>query len=523
MRIPNFRTAGLVACALVLVLTHSLVGAAAERTIDVDASRVKGRRNDFFRRVVGAGRAAEGLRADWQRDLAVVHRECGFEYIRFHGLLQDEMGVYHEDVSGKPTYNFQYVDALYDRILDIGMKPFVELGFMPEALASGSQTIFWWKGNVTPPRDYAKWASLVEALVRHWTERYGHDEVASWYFEIWNEPNISPFWSADQAEYFKLMSATAAAIKRVSVDYRVGGPATAGHGWISDTIAYAAANGVPLDFVSTHDYGVRGGALDEHGVQQLFLDPARDAIVSGVRGVREEIQKSAMPELPLHYTEWSTSYSSRDPVHDSYVSAPYILSRLKGVEGIADSMSYWTFTDIFEESGTVPSPFHGGFGMLNFQGLRKPSFFAYQFLNRLGDVEIASSDPESWACSSRAGVQVLFWNYTPPNTKESNQDYFRRELPAPETAPARVAISSLEPGSYELRVYRIGYRSNDVYDAYLALGAPRSLSREQVRQLAQSASGAPDMVERVKIGRDGRFSRELPMHDNDVYLVVLER
>ena len=130
---------------------------ASPRVIAVDYSQVKGKHNKFFREVVGAGRAAEGLRADWQRDLALVHRECGFKYIRFHGLLQDEMGVYSEDKQGRPVYNFQYIDALYDAILNAGMKPFVELSFMPQALASGSKTIFWWKGNITPPKDYGKW------------------------------------------------------------------------------------------------------------------------------------------------------------------------------------------------------------------------------------------------------------------------------------------------------------------------------------------------------------------------------
>src|SRR4051794_35711468 len=156
--------------------------AAPRRTISADYGRVRGRLDTFFRTTVGAGRAAEGLRADWQRDLAVAHRECGFEYVRFHGLLEDEMGVYSEDRQGRPVYNFQYVDAVYDAVLAAGMRPFVEIGFMPKALASGDKTIFWWKGNVTPPKDPAKWEALVGALVRHWTDRYGRDEVRRWYF-----------------------------------------------------------------------------------------------------------------------------------------------------------------------------------------------------------------------------------------------------------------------------------------------------------------------------------------------------
>lgn len=494
------------------------------RTIAADYGRVKAQRDKFPQLVVGAGRAAEGLRADWQRDLALVQRECGFEYIRFHGLLQDELGVYSEDKQGRPVYNFQYIDAVYDAILKANMRPFVEFGFMPRALATGEKTIFWWRGNITPPRDYAKWEALIRALVQHWTDRYGQAEVRRWYFEVWNEPNLKDaFWSGDQAEYFKLYDATVRAVKSVSPDYRTGGPATAGRAWVPEMIAHAAAARVPLDFITTHDYGVRGGAVDAEGTQQLFLDPARDAIVAGVRDVRKQIATSSMPNLALHYTEWSTSYSPRDPVHDAYLSAAYIVSRLKGVEGNAQSMSYWTFTDIFEENGPVPSPFHGGFGLINFQGLRKPSFYAYQFLNRLGPVELVSGDADSWTTRSDGGAQVLFWNYTPPQTTESNQVYFKRDLPSRNVGDVRVALTGLPPGSYTLNVYRVGYGVNDVYTDYFKLGSPATLTREQVRALAARNNGDPVSTARVQITRAGAFTRDFPLRENDVYLITLLR
>jgi xylan 1,4-beta-xylosidase len=494
------------------------------RVISGDYRRVKGPRTPFSQLVVGAGRAAEGLRADWQRDLVLVHRECGFEYVRFHGLLQDELGVYSEDRHGKPVYNFQYIDAVYDAILNAGMRPFVEFSFMPQKLASGDKTIFWWKGSVTPPRDYAKWDLLIRALVQHWTNRYGQDEVRRWYFEVWNEPNLKDaFWTGDQAEYFKLYDVTVRAVKSVSPDYRAGGPATAGRAWIPEMIEHAAKTRIPLDFITTHDYGVRGGAVDAEGTQQLFLDSSLDAIIAGVREVRAQINKSAMPNLPLHYTEWSTSYSPRDPVHDAYISAAYILSRLKGIEGHADSMSYWTFTDIFEENGPVPSPFHGGFGLINFQGLRKPSFYAYEFLHRLGNEELVSTDSESWTTRGGGGAQVLFWNYTPPKTQESNQVYFKRDLPSNRVGQVRVTISGLPPGRYTLNVYKVGYGVNDIYTDYLRMGSPSTLTREQVRTLAERNSGRPISTERVDVRDSGVFSRDLFLRENDVYFLTLTR
>lgn len=497
--------------------------AALRREIVADYGKSRGKHDRFFQRVVGAGRAAEALRADWQRDLSIVRREAGFRYIRFHGLLQDELGVYGEDRQGRPVYNFQYVDAIYDAILKTGMKPFVEFGFMPQALASGDKTIFWWKGNISPPKSYEKWAALVRALVRHWTTRYGAQEVEQWYFEVWNEPNLDFFWSGTQEEYFRLYEVTARAIKEVSPNYRVGGPATAGRGWITETIDFATRNRVPLDFITTHDYGVRGIGFDENGVQQLYLDASPEAITGGVREVRAKIKASASPNLPLHYTEWSASYSPRDPVHDSYISAPYILSKLKGAEGHADSMSYWTFTDIFEENGPVPSPFHGGFGLLNFQGLRKPAFYAYQFLNRLGETELANADAESWVCRDERGVQVLLWNFTAPVTRESNQTFFKRDLPAKDYGAVRVRLAGLPPGTYRLNVYRVGYQVNDVYTAYLKMGAPPTLQPAEVRQLAEQADGRPASTARIHIRAGQTFVRDLQLRENDVYLMTLER
>jgi xylan 1,4-beta-xylosidase len=228
-----------------------------------------------------------------------------------------------------------------------------------------------------------------------------------------------------------------------------------------------------------------------------------------------------MPNLPLHYTEWSTSYSPRDPVHDAYISAPYIVSRLKGAEGYADSMSYWTFTDIFEENGPVPSPFHGGFGLINFQGLRKPSFYAYQFLNRLGDEELASDDADSWVCRGKGGVQVLFWNYSPPKTDESDQVYYKRDLPAKDVGDVRVSVAGVPAGAYTLDVYRVGYRVNDVYTDYFRMGSLATLTREQVRTLANRNDGRPVATESISVAGSGTFERSFALRENDVYLVTL--
>ncbi len=507
------------------------------RLISADLSQVRGPMNRMHNLCVGAGRANEGLRADWQRQLRLVRDECGFRYIRFHGLFCDDMGVYHEDRQGNAIYNWQYIDELFDFILSIGMKPFVEIGFMPGQLASGPHTIFWYKANVTPPKDYAKWEAFIAAFTKHVTERYGSDEVRSWYFEVWNEPNLTGFWMGTtgdktyeeflptaQAEYFKLYAATARAVKSIDATYRVGGPATAGSGWIDETIAFCADNKVPLDFVTTHTYATNSGYLDETGSAGTVFSPDRNAVTGEVKGVRAKIDRSPFASAELHYTEWSSSYTPADPIHDSYHSAAFILDKIRNIGAAAASMSYWTFTDIFEEAGPRTTPFHGGFGMLNYQDLKKPAFFAYKFLNALGSDELVCTDPAAFVCRDKNGAtQALFWDFTitHPGPSVINQEFYKADQPAKLQPPAELRLTGLKPGAYRLLVTKVGYRANDVQSAWRDLGSPAQLTRAHVETLRTASSGAPAIDEKVTISKDGRFARTFDMRENDVWLVEL--
>lgn len=496
----------------------------AERVVSVDFNNAKGPMNTMFKECVGAGRANEGLRADWQQQLAFVKKACDFKYIRMHGLLTDDMAVYAEDRKGNPVYNFQYIDVLYDYLESIGMKPFVELGFMPSALASGKQTIFWWRGNVTPPKDYNKWADLIKHLVLHFTERYGADEVKTWYFEVWNEPNLSPgFWTGTQDEYFKLYEYSAKAVKSVNPEYRVGGPGTAGAAWEGDLIAFCEKNNVPIDFISTHSYGVKQGFLDEYGNSGTVLAKEKFAVSGDVLQSRKEIAASAKPNLELHYTEWSSSYTPADPIHDSYHEAPYILEKIKQVGNAANSMSYWVFTDIFEEPGPRFTPFHGGFGLLNLQGIAKPAFYAYEYLNKLGSTELENTDSRSWATKDgRGGIQVLLWDftYTLPDSV-NNQAYYVRDLPSKPKGKVKVSVSDVPEGMYALEIYKVGYHVNDAYTTYFEMGKPDQLTKPQVEEIKKLNNGAPVSAEIVKINSDGKFVRELDLRENDVFLLNL--
>lgn len=497
----------------------------SERVITADFNKVTGNLSTMFKECIGAGRANEGLRADWQQQLAYVKKECGFKYIRMHGLLSDDMAVYREDNHGNPEYNYQYIDPLFDFLLSIGMKPFVELGFMPSALASGNQTIFWWRGNVTPPKDYKKWEEFMRNLTEHFTERYGTEEVKTWYFEVWNEPNLSPgFWTGTQADYFKLYQYTVKGIKSVNSLYKVGGPATAGAAWVPEMISFCTKNNLPLDFISTHAYGVKQGFLDEYGNSGTVLSKDPMSVSGEVLNSRKQIAGSSMPNLELHYTEWSSSYTPADPIHDSYHEAAYILQKIKQVGTAANSMSYWVFTDIFEEPGPRFTPFHGGFGLLNTQGINKPAFFSYQFMNRLGNKELINADSTSWVCKDEKGnVQVLLWDFTNtlPEDSVNNQAYYIRDLPAQSKGKVKVEVSGVPKGSYTLEIYKVGYHANDAYSTYLAMNKPKQLTKQQVVQIKKQNDGSPFFSETIRVKSDGTFTKELDLRENDVYFLNL--
>jgi xylan 1,4-beta-xylosidase len=502
------------------------------RTIEADWLNIQGRHSELFHECIGAGRAAEGLRAEWLRQLTMCQDEIGFKAIRFHGLLTDDMGVYSETKDGMPRHNWQYIDQLYDSLLALNIKPFVEISFMPDALASGRQTIFWWKANVTPPKSWDKWDGLIKDLVAHWTERYGAEEVKQWNFEIWNEADYVAFFAPHdpnrrREEYFELYAHTAAAIKSVNKNYSVGGPAGSQTIWIQPLIEFCKTNNTPLDFISFHTYGLGGGAsgLDENGQQFLYLGENLRAPADTMMNGRKLVDATGETNLPLHITEWSASYSPRDPIHDSYFSAPYILEQFKNAEHGIRSMSYWVFTDIFEENGPPMTPFHGGFGLLNFAGIKKPAYFAYQFMNRLGATELKNSDAQSWVCrDGKGGAQILLWDLTRlADANIPNQTIFRKMQPAQTKGSVRVNLANVPPGRYRFALRQVGFEKNDAYSAYLKMNSPAQLSRAEEKTLRAAASGQPEFERAVQIGADGKFNEAFPLRENDVLLLTLMR
>jgi xylan 1,4-beta-xylosidase len=518
------RTVLRAALALAFTTPFALPAMAADaaRQIVIDANAPTVARDHAADLSVGSDYPGTLIRDDSLAQLKIAKDELGFRYIRFHGIFHDVLGTF-KLVDGKPVYNWTKIDYLYDKLLGMGIKPFVELGFTPDAMKTSDNSIFYWKGNTSHPKPEL-WAGLVDAFVRHVQQRYGKDEVRTWFFEVWNEPNLDGFWEkADQKAYFDLFDLTSKTLKAIDPALRVGGPSTAGAAWVPEFLAHTKQSGAAVDFITTHTYGVNGGFLDEEGKGDNKLSPSPDGIVGDVRKVRKEIEASYLPKLPLYFTEWSTSYSPRDLVHDSYMSAAYILSKLKATEGIAQGMSYWTYTDLFEEPGPPTAPFEGGFGLMNPQGIRKPAWFAYKYMHELGDQQVRTTDKQSWVTKDANGVQVLAWDFQAPDMgNKSNRPFFGVVQPTKTGTPLKLALKGMKPGTYTMQVYRTGFKANDAHTAYIEMGKPKTLTGEQVAQLQAQTVDKPE-TRKVKVAPNGTASVQVPMRVNDVVLVKIAK
>jgi xylan 1,4-beta-xylosidase len=403
---------------LVVLTTCSLpvVGQTAAETITIDASAPAHPFPHFWEQMFGSGRAVLSLRDAYRRDLREVRQITGFQFVRFHGIFNDDVGVYDEDKQGQVTYNFSYVDEIYDGLLANGVKPFVELSFMPYKLAARQDLqSFWYHPNVSPPKDYAKWDDMMTQFIRHLIDRYGVEEVASWYFEVWNEPNLD-FWSGTprQETYFELYDHTARDIKAVSPRLRVGGPATAQAAWIPDMIKHAEQTHVPLDFVSTHVYGNDKASDVFHTNENI---PRDQMVCRSVKKVHDEIKASSRPDMPLIWSEYNAAYDNEVAVTDSIYMAPWLATTIAQCDGLTEMMSYWTFSDVFEEQGIVKQPFYGGFGLIAAGGIPKPSFYAIEILHHLGEQRIDNNNPDVLVTKAADGsLEVAVWNLTNPGS-----------------------------------------------------------------------------------------------------------
>ncbi|MCK9478905.1 MAG: xylan 1,4-beta-xylosidase [Firmicutes bacterium] len=481
----------------------------ALKYIKIEKDTIPEKYSPCFKRSVGTGRIGLALQEEYVKALKEVQQDVGFDYIRGHGIFHDDMGIYRlHMIDGQEVeyYNFTYLDRIMDMYQDCNIKPFIEFGFMPEAMASGDQTQFYWKGNVTPPKDYAKWERLVVKTLEHLTQRYGIEETAGWYYEVWNEPNAEGFWqNADMDEYFKLYERTARAVKSVSERFRVGGPAVCGiepvH-WMVSFLEFCDKAKAPVDFLSRHCYTgkklKRGIFVSE---QELLPN---DYIIEEMIEARDIIKKSAFPNLELHITEFNSSYNAKCPVHDTVFNAAYLLKPLTLCDKYCDSLSYWTFSDVFEEQDVPHAQFHGGFGMIALNNIKKPVYHAFNFMNCLKE-NILYRDDSAIITSDNDGISAIVWNCG------------EREGECP---PEEFVLSiPVECEQVFIKKSRIDEEKGNVRDIWTKLGKPMYPSRKQIEILKQFAK--PALTAQTQHAAGGRVEIHSDFKGNGFELIEI--
>ena len=496
-----FRSIAAASLAFSALLATTEAQSGSNTTIVIDASAPTTPLPHFWEHMFGSGRAILSLREGYRQDLREVKQITAMQYVRFHAIFHDEVGVYDEDAQGKPVLNFSYVDQVYDGLLANGVRPFVELSFMPKKLASNQDALhaFWYKQNVSPPKDYAKWDELITQFTKHLVERYGIDEVSKWYFEVWNEPNID-FWAGDprQSTYFELYDHTARAIKAVNPQLRVGGPATAQAAWADAFVKHCTDKKVPVDFVSSHVYG-NDRSEDVFGTHEQI---PRDRMVCRAIGkVHEQLKSSTMPNLPLIWSEFNASYANEPAVTDTVYMGPWLADTIRQCDGLVDEMSYWTFSDVFEEQGVVKEPFYGGFGLLAAGGIPKPAFNAFLLLHRLGDERLKVESDSAMATRRKDGtLEIAAWNMADPDAPGTDK---------------QLTFQFQHARASKVQVTRLDAEHGDVHKAYAAMGSPRYPTKDQIEKLKIASRLSAAETHAI---RNGSVTLGIPAHG----LVLLE-
>jgi len=441
-------------------------------------------------------------------------------FIRTHFMLSTGDGIagfkfgstnaYTEDASDKPVYDWTIVDRIIDTYLDAGAKPFIEIGFMPKALSTnpepyrpdwspGSNFNQYYLGWAYPPKDYAKWAELVYQWVRHEVDKHGRSEVESWYWEVWNEPDIA-YWHGTPEEYDKLYDYSAQAVKRALPAAKIGGPASTGPSnakaaaFLRQFLEHCADKNTPLDFITYHAKG-RPSVVDGH--VRMGISKNAEDVDKGFEIVRAFPKFQNLPiVLSESDPEGCAACSARVYPQNAYRNGPlyaaYEAVMMKNIFDLADraktnirGMLTWAFE--FEDQ-----PYFDGFRTLATNGIDKPvlNFFrmagmmrgdrvrtgstsAVSIQTMLGDGVRGSADVDALAVRSDRELSVLAWNY--------HDD----DVAAP-VAALRITITGLPAGRVLLRHYRIDETHSNAWTVWKKMGSPQHPSAEQYAALEAS-------------------------------------
>lgn len=475
-------------------LTKPSFGQTGTEQVEIDLRREMGALDHIWSRCAGSDRASATMRESWRHDLERFRVETGLERVRFHGIFNDDLGVWPGGMNGKDP-NFQNVDEVYDGVLARGVQPFVELSFMPKKLASGNTKLnFTYNANITPPASPQAWGDFIGVFVRHLIDRYGLSTVRQWYFEVWNEPNLSWFFSGTQADYFAMYKAAARAIKAVDPKLRVGGPSTAAAQWMPEFLGFCAQENLPVDFVSTHIY-----AGDDQ--KELFGEankiPHKDVIPAAMAKVRSQIDATRYKGAELWLSEWSS---------DSPAMIAHVISNCLPY---CHAMSQWCISNVFEEinfPNFILKEGDGGWGMIAQRGIPRPSFNTYKLLHRLGQRRLATTGP-ALASKTRNGAAALIWNLAEVKQPSGIPGMSNERIVMGERKKIKVKLKGAAPGK-SVRVSYVDQERGSPLPKWRELGSPQYPRKDQIDQIRRAAELAPPETRRLD--KEGVLTLDLP-------------
>ncbi len=473
---------------------RSAFGQTALDQVEIDLRRETGALDHIWSRCGGSDRASVTLRESWRHDLERFRNETGLERVRFHGIFNDDLGVWAGGMNGKDP-NFQNVDAVYDGLLERGVQPFVELSFMPKKLASGNTKLnFTYNANITPPASPDAWGQFIGVFVRHLIDRYGANEVRQWYFEVWNEPNLTWFFSGTQADYFAMYKAAAQAIKAVDPKLRVGGPSTAAAQWMPEFLGFCAQENLPVDFVSTHIYA---GDDQKELFGQANLYPHKDVIPQAMAQVRRQIDATRYKGAELWLSEWSS---------DSPAMIAHVISNCLPH---CHAMSQWAISNVFEEinfPNFIIKEGDGGWGMLAQRNIARPAFNTYKLLHRLGQRRLAATGP-ALASRTKEGAAALVWNLAEVKQPSGVPGMSSQRIVIGERKNVQVRLKGARPGA-PVRVSYVDQERGSPLPKWRELGSPQYPKKDEIDQIRRSAELAPPEARRLD--KQGVLTLDLP-------------
>jgi len=488
---------------------------------------------------IGVGSAHEILFQDVQTMLTEAQREIGFEYVKFHGLLSDEMMVCSRQ--GKTLqFSFVMIDKVLDFLIGIGLKPLIQLSFMPKCLAEQPEKSVYWSRFITSlPCDFAEWNQLVQATVRHLLVRYGHDLVRSWLFTVWNEPDVSDvmFSVGDDEKFREFYASTYRAIKCEDENLVVGAPsnlpiATETQNWMEAFLAWTLEHDCRPQFINIHYYSddFENADADQHGPAGLTAscsfkaDP--DNFATFINRVREIRTNTSLQEVPIYLTEFNLTVSHRNLINDTCFTAAWLARNIMLNETQLDSFGFWSLTDLIGESQPHDELFHGGMGMFTRNGIRKPAFYLYWFARKLSGECIARGE-DFVAVKNSEGIRILSWNYEHFNdlfargqifdmTSVNRYTPFNRQ----QARQMHLPLTGLPAERLIIREYFINRSQGSAFDQWVAMGAQPLATSDEVELLRQAVH--PGYRKMIVTSQQGTYEYHATLEPHEVRLTEIK-